>query len=174
MANTQLTQTGAQVQAILDKADKLPSSLGTAGQVLAVNSGATGTEWQTPSASHFHMSWTSQFYGSFKLWLTDGTSIRGIEADYRSTYDVLCIEFKLNDASIDFVNFTTPTCPFIIGAISSSVSGGNSCDHWYFCNGVNFDATPLTNITLNSSASYNVVLIPLTSGNLENFSITYD
>lgn len=49
MANTTLTQTGAQVQAILDKADKLPSSLGTAGQVLTMNSGATAAEWQTPS-----------------------------------------------------------------------------------------------------------------------------
>ena len=45
MANTQLTQTGAQVQAILDKADTLPASLGTAGQVLKVNSGATGLEY---------------------------------------------------------------------------------------------------------------------------------
>jgi len=49
MANTTLTQTGAQVQAILDKADKLPSSLGTAGQVLTMNAGATAPEWQTPS-----------------------------------------------------------------------------------------------------------------------------
>jgi len=45
MANTTLTQTGAQVQAILDKADELPASLGTAGQVLKVNSGGTGLEW---------------------------------------------------------------------------------------------------------------------------------
>ena len=49
MANTTLTQTGAQVQAILDKADKLPSTLGTAGQVLTMNAGATAPEWQTPS-----------------------------------------------------------------------------------------------------------------------------
>lgn len=46
MAKTTLTQTGAQVQAILDKADQvIPASLGTAGQVLAVNSSGTGTTW---------------------------------------------------------------------------------------------------------------------------------
>lgn len=52
MANTTLTQTGAEVQAILDKADKLPSSLGTAGQVLTMNAGATAAEWKTPSGGY--------------------------------------------------------------------------------------------------------------------------
>ena len=65
MANTTLTQTGAEVQAILDKADNLPSSLGTAGQVLAVNSGATGMEWKTPGGG------MKGYNGSLTIWEND-------------------------------------------------------------------------------------------------------
>lgn len=46
MANTTLTQTGAQVQSILNKADKLPATVGTNGQVLT--SDGTNLSWQTP------------------------------------------------------------------------------------------------------------------------------
>lgn len=46
MANTTLTQTGAQVQSILNKADKLPATVGTNGQVLT--SDGTNLSWTTP------------------------------------------------------------------------------------------------------------------------------
>ena len=72
MANTTLTQTGAQVQAILDKADKLPSTLGTAGQVLTMNAGATAPEWQTPSGGGYTLTVT---YAGEEYWVffADGT-----------------------------------------------------------------------------------------------------
>lgn len=42
-----LTQTGAQVQSILNKADKLPATVGTSGQVLTAD-GSGGAAWTTP------------------------------------------------------------------------------------------------------------------------------
>lgn len=49
MAQYKLTQTGSEIQDILNKADKLPTTVGTNGQVLT--SDGTDLLWQTPSST---------------------------------------------------------------------------------------------------------------------------
>ena len=102
MANTTLTQTGAQVQAILDKADKLPSTLGTAGQVLTMNAGATAPEWQTPSGgggTQLYKHHVSMYYDSLHTYELDiytnhAQSFENEALTYiMQTYDILKVKY---------------------------------------------------------------------------------
>ena len=110
--------------------------IGTAGQVLQVNAGATAPEWATPSASYTLLSTTSMNTG------TSTVTVSSISGSYKT------LEIQILNPT-----WTSGTAQLFLSIeSSSSLQGAGTA---MYNSGSNFQAFPLSGTTANFSATGN-------------------